>query len=35
MSREDARRKSGEKKNGRGKRIEEGMKNGAVQIKKD
>jgi hypothetical protein len=30
MSREDGRMKSGEKKNGSEKRIEEGMKNGAV-----
>jgi hypothetical protein len=34
-SREDGKRKSGEKKNGSGKRIEEGMKNGAMQIKID
>jgi hypothetical protein len=35
MSREDGRKKSGEKKNGSEKRIEEGMKNGVVQIKTD
>jgi hypothetical protein len=33
MSREDGRMKSEEKKNGSGKKIEEGMRNGAVQIK--
>jgi hypothetical protein len=34
-SREDGRKKSGGKKNGSEKRIEEGMKNGAMQIKID
>jgi hypothetical protein len=33
MSREDGRMKSEEKKNGSGKKIKEGMRNGAVQIK--